>query len=127
MKKIAKLSTLLSSLLLLTTLAACGGGNDKKESKPNKPSVPVSSSQSGSTSAGTAELVDKNASGELTVMVWAGDGQLHKDIGHAEWAPNEISGHNTAMIYGIAKEFNKVYPNIKINLFSKANDPEDWR
>lgn len=127
MKKINKFSTLLASLVLLTTVAACGGGNDDKKSSNNKPSSPAVS-QSGSTSTNpSGELIDKNESGELTVMVWAGDGQFHNDIGHTEWAPNEISGFNTAMIYAIAKEFNKTYPNIKINLFSKANDPEDWR
>lgn len=119
MKKINRFSTLLASLMLLTTVAACGGGNDG--SKPNKNSVP------GDGSGAVTNVIDKNESGEITVMVWAGDDQYHEDIGHAEWAPNEISGHNTAMIYGIAKAFNKVYPNIKINLFGKANDPEDWR
>ena len=112
MKKINKFSTLLASLVLLTTVAACGGGNDDKKSSNNKPSSPAVS-QSGSTSTNpSGELIDKNESGELTVMVWAGDGQFHNDIGHTEWAPNEISGFNTAMIYAIAKEFNKTYPNI---------------
>lgn len=119
MKKINRFSTLLASLMLLTTVAACGGSNDG--SKPNKNSGP------GDGSGAVTNVIDKNESGEITVMVWAGDDQYHEDIGHAEWAPNEISGHNTAMIYGIAKAFNKVYPNIKINLFGKADDPEDWR
>ncbi len=119
MKKINRFSTLLASLMLLTTVAACGGGNDG--SKPNK------NSGTGDGSGAVTNVIDKNESGEITVMVWAGDDQYHEDIGHAEWAPNEIKGHNTAMIYGIAKEFNKIYPNIKINLYGKANDPEDWR
>lgn len=117
MKKLNKLSVLLASLVLLTTVAACGGGNNG--SKPNK--------NNGGGDGAVTDVIDKNESGEITVMVWAGDDQYHEDIGHAEWAPNEISGHNTAMIYGIAKEFNKTYPNIKINLFGKANDPENWR
>ncbi len=118
MKKFNKFSTLLASLVLLTSVAACGGSNT---SKPNK-----SSNTASGGNGQVTDLIDKNTSGDITVMVWAGDGQTHKDIGHAEWAPNEISGFNTAMIYAIAKEFNKTYPNIKINLASKADDPEDW-
>ena len=98
MKKINRFSTLLASLMLLTTVAACGGGNDG--SKPNKSNDP------GNGRGAVTNVIDKNESGEITVMVWAGDDQYHEDIGHAEWAPNEISGHNTAMIYGIAKEYN---------------------
>lgn len=128
MKKLNKICGLLASVMLLATAAACGG-SDKKDDKPsgNQQSNGGNVSQSGNTSVKpNTQVITTDTKGELTVMVWAGDGQHHEDIGHQEWAPNEISGFNTAMIYAIAKEFNKTYPNIKINLHSKADDPEDW-
>ena len=38
-----------------------------------------------------------------------GDGMHYFDLGKFNFHPDDIYSHNVAMIYAIAKEFNKVY------------------
>ena len=61
--------------------------------------------------------LDRNMSASLDVMVWSGDGQYYTDIGHQTFEPAEMTGQNVAALYAVAKEFNKIFPNVKINLF----------
>ena len=68
--------------------------------------------------------LDFNMSASLDVMVWSGDGKYYEDLGHMEIAPADMTGQNVAAIYAVAKEFNKIFPNVKINLYSKPNDPD---
>jgi hypothetical protein len=60
---------------------------------------------------------------ELTIMMWSGDGSYMTDIGHKEYAPEELMGMNQAAAYATAKAFNLLYPNVKINIFAKVDDP----
>lgn len=69
------------------------------------------------------EALDKGISGEIDVMLWSGSGQYIEDIGHQNFTPADLTGQNEASIYALAKEFNKTYPNIKINVFAKVGDP----
>ena len=56
-------------------------------------------------------------------MVWSGDSVYYEDIGKKTWDASEITTQNVAAIYAMAKEFNKMYPNVKINLWAKTDDP----
>ncbi len=71
------------------------------------------------------ESLDTNIEGELTVMLWSGDGTFMEDIGHKDLIPEELGGQNQAAAYAVAKAFNELYPNIKINVFAKAGGPDD--
>lgn len=70
------------------------------------------------------EALDKSISGEIDVMLWSGSGQYLEDIGHQNLTPADLTGQNEASVYAMAKEFNKTYPNIKINVFAKVGDPD---
>ena len=56
--------------------------------------------------------LDFNMSASLDVMVWSGDGNYYTDLGHMEIAPADMTGQNVAAIYAVAKEFNKIFPNV---------------
>lgn len=101
------------SIVMAISLAACDkGGNG-----------------SSSTGGGTVTDLERfnnlaaDTTATLDIMVWSGDGQYHEDLGHKDLKPSELKGQNVAAIYAVAKEFNKIFPNIKINLFAKLDDP----
>ncbi len=73
----------------------------------------------------TYQPLDPNIEGELTVMLWSGDGTYMEDIGNKDLLPEEIGGYNQAAAYATAKAFNKIYPNVKINVFAKIDGPND--
>jgi maltose-binding protein MalE len=61
--------------------------------------------------------------GELTVMMWSGDGSYIEDIGHKTLSAEELFGQNQAAAYAVARAFNQIYPNVKINVYAKQGDP----
>ena len=65
----------------------------------------------------------KDLTGEITIMMWSGDGSYLEDIGHKVYTAEELFGQNQAAAYATARAFNKIYPNVKINIFAKRNDP----
>ena len=67
--------------------------------------------------------LDPAVEGEIDVMCWSGDSTYHRDLGHQDIAPEDLSSQNVAAIYALAKEFNKIYPNVKVNLYAKTDDP----
>ncbi len=69
--------------------------------------------------------LDKNVSGEISVMLWSGDNQYHEDVGHKDWKPEDISAQNVATVYAVAKAFNEIYPNVKISVYAKSAGPDD--
>ncbi len=71
------------------------------------------------------EGIDKDASGTLDLLMWNGDGLQHKDIGKKNWTRDDINGQTVADVYAVAKKFNEIYPNISINLKTKAYGPDD--
>lgn len=73
----------------------------------------------------TYEALDTNIEGELTIMLWSGDGTYMEDIGHKDLLPEELGGFNQAAAYATAKAFNEIYPNVKINVYAKADGPDD--
>ena len=77
---------------------------------------------------GSASL-SSDISGELTIMMWSGDNQYYPDIGSMFLMPDDLLAQNVAAAYATAKEFKKLYPNIKINFFAKSegdNDGGPW-
>lgn len=70
--------------------------------------------------------LDTDASGEITVMLWSGDGTFIEDVGKLNLTPDDLAGQNNATIYAVAKAFNEIYPNVKINVFAKEGGPDNW-
>ncbi len=71
------------------------------------------------------EALSEEISGEIDVMVWSGSGEYMEDLGHQDKTAADFKGQNEAAVYAIAKEFNKVYPNIQINVYAKVGGPHD--
>lgn len=69
--------------------------------------------------------LDTDVVGELSVMLWSGDGSYIEDIGHKDFAPEELLSQNIAATYAVSKAFNQIYPNVKINVYAKSGGPDD--
>jgi maltose-binding protein MalE len=74
-------------------------------------------------STGSYTALPADTAGELTIMMWSGDGSFLQDIGHQNYAPTDLKGQNQAAAYAVAKAFNQLYPNVKINIYAKTGDP----
>ncbi len=66
--------------------------------------------------------LDPNTSGEITIAMKDGDGVYYEDIGSKEINEWDLTGKSTAYLYGMAKAWKKMYPNVKINVFTIAGD-----
>lgn len=73
--------------------------------------------------AAKSGLVDTDIKGDVSIMVWSGDGEYHEDIGHQNLDAKKLTASNVAQIYAVAKKFNETYPNVKINVYAKSGDP----
>ncbi|MBE5950974.1 MAG: hypothetical protein E7260_05170 [Lachnospiraceae bacterium] len=117
MKQFKKvLSLLLVLCMTAAMLTGCGkGGNDTPGSgdggKQQEAKDPL------------WKTLDPNTAGDISIMCWSGDSVYYENIGAMDWKPEDITSQNVAAIYAMAKEFNKLYPNVKINLWAKADDP----
>ncbi|MBN1624404.1 MAG: extracellular solute-binding protein, partial [Clostridia bacterium] len=117
------LALMMAALFAVAFFAGCS----------NQGETPVASESPTATAKPTAtptpepqyEQLDPNIEGDLTIMMWSGDGTYMEDIGHKDLAPEELGGFNQAAAYAVAKEFNKLYPNVKINIFAKTDGPDD--
>lgn len=69
------------------------------------------------------KTLDPQTSGSIDIMVWSGDSIFYEDIGAKDWKPEDITSQNVAAVHGMAKAFRELYPNVKINLWAKADDP----
>jgi len=69
--------------------------------------------------------LDSKVEGELTIMLWSGDGTYMEDIGRKQLTPADLKGQNNAAATAVARAFNQIYPNVKINVFAKAAGPDD--
>jgi len=69
--------------------------------------------------------VDSEISGEIDVMLWSGSGERFVDIGHQNLTADDFTAQNDAAAYAVAKEFNEIYPNVKINILALAGGPND--
>ncbi|MBR6358279.1 MAG: hypothetical protein IKS11_01405, partial [Lachnospiraceae bacterium] len=127
MRRAKRLMGLLFALVMLTgTLAACG--NETKDPGTNaEPTKAAAATQKPGDPTPTPvpayETLDKNVSGDISIMVWSGDSVYYEDLGHKTIADEELTSQNVAAVYALAKAFNQKYPNVKINLWAKADDP----
>ncbi|MDE7327457.1 MAG: hypothetical protein K2N63_14495 [Lachnospiraceae bacterium] len=143
MRKARKaLGLMLTACMTASMFAGCGG-NDETDVTPtpagngtNATSTPApdngnnnDDANQGNESGGNVakeplyKSLDPNVSGTIDIMVWSGDSVYYEDIGKKTWEASEITTQNVAAIYAMAKEFNKMYPNVKINLWAKTDDP----
>ncbi|MFQ9514574.1 MAG: ABC transporter substrate-binding protein [Eubacterium sp.] len=111
MKKLGR-KTLALSLSLVVGISVlttgCGGKDGNKKSSDT----------------GVTTGLDTETSGDISIMLWSGDGEYYEDLGHQDLTEADLTATNVAQVYAVAKKFNEKYPNIKINLWSKAGDPE---
>ncbi len=127
-KKVAAL--LLIMAMAMGSIAGCGG----EDGEGPDGSAPVSggSSEVGNDKEGEIQgdapyiELDHNISGDLSILCWSGDGNYYEDIGHQNWAPEDITAINVASIYAMAKKFNEIYPNVKINLLAMGDWEGSW-
>lgn len=68
--------------------------------------------------------LDKNVKGDVSIMLWSGDSEYHEDLGHSGMTKDDVTAQNVAAVLAVATAFNRVYPNIKINLYAKSGDPD---
>lgn len=142
MKAKKVLGLLLAASMTAGLLAGCGsnGGDQSGASKESGGAEQGSSTQenngdaadNGETGDDTTQAenatpfymtLDPEVSGEIDIMTWSGDSVYHTDMGH--WDADEqtdLTSGNVAMIYAMAKKFNEMYPNVKINLYAKTGD-----
>ena len=137
MKRFKKVLSLLL-VLCMTAAMMTGCGNGGEGTTTNNETTNNGSENTGTNTPSTGDTttpveeakdplyktLDPNISGELSVMVWSGDSVYYENIGANDWAPEDITSQNVAAVYAMAKEFNKMYPNVKINLYAKSGDPD---
>ncbi len=121
--------------MIATLLSGCGnsatndGGTDAPKSND---ATSANGAETNTPSAGTStdgtrtyQPIAADTAGEINVMMWAGDGSYMKDLGHQELTPADLTGQNQAAAYAVAKAFNQIYPNIKINVYAKVDGAND--
>lgn len=127
-KKIAAL--LLSAALTVSMLAGCGDNdtgdtNDGSNTPTSGSENPGTSGEDSSGGVSSFIALDKDTAGELSVMLWSGDGEYYEDIGSMTLEPENITAENVAAVYAMAKKFKESYPNVKINLYAKTGGAND--
>jgi len=85
----------------------------------------VSVSLVGCNKAATYIGLDNEIVGQIDLMLWSGSGTYWEDIGHQNLTEDELFAQNDAAAYLVAKEFNKLYPNVTINVQAIAGGPTD--
>lgn len=113
MRKFSRKALALSLCVVLGATGFTGCGDKKNGGGSSK----------GDNTADMSTGLNKDAEGDISIMVWSGDGQYYEDIGHMDWTKDDIKAQNVAAVYAVAKKFNETYPNVKINLFAKSGDP----
>lgn len=111
MRKLGRKALALSlSLVVGVSILAtgCNGGKDDKGGE-------------GADKAVTTGL-STDTKGDISIMVWSGDSKYYEDLGHQDLSADKLTSGNVAQIYAVAKKFNEMYPNIKINLWAKTGD-----
>jgi hypothetical protein len=71
------------------------------------------------------EELDTGVSGVIDLMLWSGSGTYYEDIGNLNLDTADLVAQNDAAAYAVAKEFNKTYPNVQINVLAVSGGPTD--
>ncbi len=132
MKSKKLIALLLTTAMAVSTLAGCGS-ESSEQTGSNTAAETSSTETAGETAEETTEstetpassfvAVDKDVAGDISVMVWSGDGEYYEDLGHQTLEAENITAQNVASVYAMAKKFNETYPNVTINLYAKSGDP----
>ena len=93
------------------------GGDTPAQTEPPAADEPTLDAQ-------TFRGIPYDTVGEITVMAWSGDDTWRTDIGNQVWGPGDLgAAMNVAALYAVAREFNQLFPNITINLWSQTGSP----
>lgn len=71
------------------------------------------------------EGLDTGVTGQVDLLLWSGSGTYWEDIGNKDLTEADLFAQNDAAAYYVAKEFNKIYPNVKINVLALQGGPTD--
>ncbi|MDX9691643.1 MAG: hypothetical protein RBT45_04245, partial [Acholeplasmataceae bacterium] len=71
------------------------------------------------------DALPTDVNGNISIMLWSGDGSYIEDIGSLDLEPADLAGQNNATIYAVAKAFNLIYPNVKVNVYAKSGGPDE--
>lgn len=133
MRRLKKFASLFLTLAMTAAvLTGCGG--DGSGGKTGGSDTPAGNTQTqtqqpegGTDESPAAEALwkslDPGVSGEISIMCWSGDSVYYEDIGGMDLKDEDITTQNVAAIYAMAKQFKELYPNVKINLWAKLDDP----
>ncbi len=69
--------------------------------------------------------LDKDVEGDIYVMSWAGDDTYYDNLQNEKQVA-DITNRTMAQVHAVAKEFNKIYPNVKIHFYGKEDNPDNW-
>lgn len=123
-----KLFGLLVTFIMIFTLAACGEPDEltcDEDPTQDKCNVEVSCDDDPTQDKCLIEEwgPDLDVEGEISILLWSGNDEYISDIGHKDLEPEELKGQNQAATYAVAKAFNEIYPNVKINILAHSGDP----
>lgn len=117
MKKFGRKALALSLTAVLgasMVLTGCDG-KSKNEGKKGEDST---------TKIGLTTGLASDTTADISIMTWSGDSKYYEDIGSMDLSTDKLTSQNVAQVYAVAKQFKKLYPNIKINLWAKTGDPD---
>ena len=73
----------------------------------------------------TYDALDTEVAGQVDLLLWSGSGEYWEDIGKQDLTTADLTAQNDAAAYAVAKEFNKIYPNVQVNVLAMAGGPND--
>ena len=117
MKKFGRKALALSLTAVLgasMVLTGCGR-KSKNDGKKGEDST---------TKIGLTNGLASDTTADISIMTWSGDSKYYEDIGSMDLSTDKLTSQNVAQVYAVAKQFKKLYPNIKINLWAKTGDPD---
>jgi len=100
-------------VVMVFAFAACNNDNDTAGGTPGDLAG----------GAATATGLPYDTEGEITVFMWSGSGVFLRDVGRVYIPAEEIFGQNDAAVAATARAFNQIFPNIQINVYSRADGP----
>lgn len=117
MKKFGRKALALSLTAVLgasMVLTGCGGKSKNEGKKGEDPTTKI----------GLTTGLASDTTADISIMTWSGDSKYYEDIGSMDLSTDKLTSQNVAQVYAVAKQFKKLYPNIKINLWAKTGDPD---
>ena len=73
----------------------------------------------------TYDGIGTDVVGQIDILMWGGSGTYLEDIGNSNLGVDEIFARNDSAAVYTAREFNKIYPNVVINVLALPGGPED--